>query len=174
MSGIAHTLLPFLGGLIIGALLVWWLLPVRRDLHRLEQEKEAAEQKLLRFRGEVDGHFEHTAELVDDLTQALHAVQEQLLQGAETLCSDDTHQVIKEQLATLQSPAAERAATPATLRQPLDYAPGGEGGTLAEDFGLKRPVMPSTPAPNAPRDYAEGCTDQGCSTVDDIAPPRDY
>lgn len=170
MSGFAHTLIPFIGGLIVGGLLVWWLLPVRRNLHRLEEEKEKVMQELASYRSNVDQHFEQTAELVSNMTQAFRNVHERLAEDARSLCSEEGRRAVLSKtlttLATLETPEE-----PARLaQQPLDYAPQSQG-TLAEDFGLKRKNSePVGPWRTPPRDYAEGCTDQGCSTLDDANP----
>lgn len=171
MSGFAHTLITFLGGMMIGGLLVWLLLPARRNLRRLEQEKLKAEEALKDYRSDVDRHFVRTAELVNDMTQAYRSVHEQLAQGARALCSEDSRrQVLSKTLPSLMALEAHEGQV-YDVKQPLDYAPSSQG-TLSEDFGLKpKPAPTSTSASsNAPRDYADGCEDQGCSTVDDDKP----
>jgi uncharacterized membrane-anchored protein YhcB (DUF1043 family) len=170
MSSFAHTLITFLGGLIVGGLLVWLLLPARRNLRRLEQEKLKAEDELKNYRADVDRHFVRTAELVNDMTQAYRAVHEQLAQGAVALCSEDSKRLVMSK--TLPSLVALEGGEGNVydVKQPLDYAPSSQG-TLAEDFGLKQRPTTTGATTNAPRDYAEGCEDQGCSTVDDDGKP---
>lgn len=172
MSGFSHALIPFIGGLIVGGLLVWWLLPVRRNLHRLEEEKEKVVQELTRYRGEVDAHFERTVEAVSAMTQVFRNVHEQLAEDARHLCSEESRRnVLAKTLPTLVTLEGQEEP-PRVLHQPLDYAPQSQG-TLAEDFGFKRKTgepVASEPWRNPPRDYAEGCDDQGCSTVDGASP----
>lgn len=169
MSSLSAVLVPFLGGLIVGSLLVWLLLPSRRNRQRLEQEKQKALQELADYRKGVDSHFLKTAELVNNMTNAYRAVHEQLTEGAKTLCSDENRLRVLSQTA-LTDNIIETDAN-AWLTQPLDYAPESQG-TLSEDFGLKNAPPKVTPRSKtddleAPRDYADGCTDQGCSTTDD-------
>jgi uncharacterized membrane-anchored protein YhcB (DUF1043 family) len=170
MSSFSHTLIPFIAGLIIGGLAIWLLLPTRRNLQRLEQEKKKAEDALATYRKEVDNHFVRTAELVNNMTQAYRAVHEQLAEGAQALCSEDSKQlVMSKTLLTLTATQVSAEEKP-HIKQPLDYAPSSKG-TLSEDFGFKKKTFSSDTSghagPNAPRDYAEGCADQGCSPMED-------
>lgn len=156
MSSIADTLIPFIGGLIIGGLLVWLLLPARRHQGKVEKEKRQAAKELAAYKQQVDAHFVRTAELVNNMTQSYRAIHDQLSQGVEQLCSDDSKQRFHaERLTSLASEPDNSAAQP-SLQQPLDYAPKSQG-TLAEDFGLKKsqaaqPIDPTAIKP--PRDYA--------------------
>lgn len=156
MSSLADTLIPFIGGLIIGGLLVWLLLPARRRQGKIEKEKQQAAKELTAYKQKVDSHFVRTAELVNNMTQSYRAIHDQLSQGVEELCSDASKQRFHaERLTSLASEPA-KADTKHSLQQPLDYAPKSQG-TLAEDFGFKKtqaaqPVDPSAIKP--PRDYA--------------------
>ena len=119
MSSFAHTLITLIGGGLIGGLLVWLLLPARRNLHRLEQEKEQAQAELRDYRNEVDRHFVRTAELVNDMTQAYRAVHEQLAQGAVTLCSEDSKRLVISKTQTALSTLADNSKV-YDVKQPLD------------------------------------------------------
>lgn len=171
MSSISAVLIPFIGGLIVGSLLVWLLLPARRNQQRLEAEKQKALQELANYRKDVDSHFLKTAELVNNMTSAYRAVHEQLTVGAETLCSEENRLRVLSQTA-LANGIIDHSEAETYLERPLDYAPESQG-TLSEDFGLKNASTTHTiPASatsdiEAPRDYAAGCTDQGCSTTDE-------
>lgn len=158
MDNLIATLIPFIGGLIVGGLLVWLLWPARRNLGRLEDEKAKAEKALADYKHKVDHHFMRTAERIDELTAAYRAVHEELADGAQALCSEESRRkVMDKSLASLSS---KEDSLP--LQRPLDYAPKSQG-TLSEGYGLDKDAARAT----APRDYAEGCTDQGCSTVED-------
>ncbi len=168
MNTLIAALIPFIAGLLIGGLLVWLLMPARRNRQRLEHETAEAKQALASYQNEVDRHFVTTARLVDDMTQAYRRVHEQLATGADALCSEESRQLVAEQNTLLHN-GNESEADHAPSR-PLDYAPSSQG-TLSEDFGLTPETDDDTPTQDtapvgAPRDYAEGCSDQGCSPTD--------
>ena len=165
MGSLVHSVIPFLGGLIIGGLLVWLLSPALRNLRRLEEEKEKAEQALKDYRAEVDQHFLRTADTLSDLTQAYRTLHEQLTQGAEALCSEDSKREVMSKTVSSLVAVVNPEGGDFLTQQPLDYAPESQG-TLAEDYGFRKQAPASTSRNSqnrATRDYAEGCDDQGCS-----------
>ncbi|EKF74193.1 hypothetical protein A11A3_10252 [Alcanivorax hongdengensis A-11-3] len=170
MDVLTTGVLCFAAGVIIGAGLLFWLLPARRQAGQLMRDRDEARQALNHYRDQVDDHFLRTAELVNDMTQAYRSVHEHLSMGAKALCSEGGRQ-----RAAAKSLDAVPDEQESPLSQPLDYAPKAKG-TLSEHFGLNKPDdgpfapvdVAETGTPDRmvepPRDYAEGCDDQGCST----------
>ena len=185
MDSLTATILVFVVGLVVGGVLATLLSPARRNNKRLEQERDEALSALSSHRAEVDNHFLRTAELVNNMTAAYREVHEHLSEGARVLCSETGRRLAAAK--SLDSLPGTRETESGPVEQPLDYAPSAQG-TLSEDFGLKgedafhadgpfTPVddllKPKKPAEEPmedpltpPRDYAEGCEDQGCSNSD--------
>ncbi len=158
MDMLTTNLISFAVGLVLGAGLLYWLLPARRQSSRVLRDRDDARQALNHYRDQVDHHFLRTAELVNELTNAYRAVHQQLSEGASELCSEAGRQ----RAAAKSLDAAGEQNMP--VSQPLDYAPKAKG-TLAEDFGLRAnpdgPFEPVNVDDNAkPANFAE--------------PPRDY
>lgn len=173
MDMLTIGVLCFAAGVVAGAGVLFWLLPARRQAGQLIRDRDEARQALNHYRDQVDDHFLHTAELVNDLTQAYQSVHEHLSLGARELCSQVGHKraAAKSLDAQPSQPDNEEGVTP-----PLDYAPKAKG-TLSEDFGLRADdsqAQSDTAAQSEsdvmvapPRDYAEGCEDQGCPPGDE-------
>ena len=167
MDMLTTGVLCFAAGVIVGAGLLFWLLPARRQAGQLIRDRDEARQALNHYRDQVDDHFLKTADLVNDMTQAYRSVHEHLSQGAQVLCSE----VGRKRAVAKSLDSAPQADGSEPVAPPLDYAPSAKGGTLAEDFGLQRkqpgPFTPvdveDSPAPESivepPRDYAEGSDD---------------
>lgn len=182
MENLSAVLLTFAAGLLVGAAGAFLLLPARRQRKQLEQERDQALATLARHREEVDSHFLRTADLVNQLTGAYRSVHEHLSEGARTLCSEQGRRLaMAKSLDSLPGYPGEQGTDKVPLAQPLDYAPAAQG-TLAEDFGLRiKAEGPFSPLDDfarpreselddvvaPPRDYAEGCEDQGCSTAEE-------
>ena len=172
MGSITGTILILLAGIITGAGLAWLFLPYRRNWAQLEKERDNALQALSRYREEVDAHFLRTADLVNNLNHAYRAVHEQLAEGARQLCSDQARRIAMAKTFDLLPDSDEQIGE--EVSPPLDYAPRHKG-TLAEDYGLRRgedadfDPQETTVADdmlNPPRDYADGCGEQGCPPDD--------
>ena len=145
--------LSFAAGVVLGAGVLFWLLPARRQAGQIMRDRTAALKELSAYRDKVDDHFLRTADLVNNLTQSYHAVHEQLSRGAKDLCSEAGHKrAVEKSLDALPAQDNNENVNP-----PLDYAPSAQG-TLAENFGL---------AKEASKDTTE-------NTDETIAPPRDY
>lgn len=169
METFLPNLLIFAAGIVAGAILVWLLLPARRQHRELTRERDEARQALVRYREEVDQHFLRTADTVNQLTSAYKAVHEQLADGARKLCSEQGRRLALARSLDLLPGSDEQVGE--EVRAPLDYAPSHKG-TLAEDFGhgSKDDTLAaydhweqeegSDHSP--PRDYADGCDEQGC------------
>ena len=182
MENLTAVLLTFFAGLIVGSAATALLMPARRQRKQFEQERDEALSTLARHREEVDHHFLRTAELVNQMTASYRAVHDHLSEGARGLCSDQGRRLaMAKSLDSLPGYPGEQTGNNSNVSQPLDYAPSAQG-TLSEDFGLRikaeGPFSPlddfarpkddaATTGVEPPRDYAEGCEDQGCSTVED-------
>ncbi|WP_101674554.1 YhcB family protein [Alloalcanivorax mobilis] len=158
MDMLTTNVICFLAGLVVGAGLLYWFLPARRQSSAVMRERDDARNALNHYRDQVDHHFLHTAELVNDMTQAYRAVHQHLSQGAQALCSEGGR---KRAAAKSLDSAYDEPEAP--LSQPLDYAPKAQG-TLSEDFGLRQ----KADGPFSPLEVDE----EGPEIV--IEPPRDY
>lgn len=176
MSSTMQMILLFCAGLVCGAALAYVFLPVRRKAQGLQQERDHAVTALKQHQEKVDRHFLRTAELVNQLTVSYRAIHEQLSEGARSLCTQEGRDLAMSQhLDTLPGYPGQQPNAP---QQPLDYAPAAQG-TLDETYGFeeqKKPTELFTPVDDIgqppaktpvlsepPRDYADGCTDQGCT-----------
>lgn len=167
MDMLLSTLLTFAVGALVGAVLVWLLSPARRQHGTISKERDEARQALSRYREEVDEHFLRTADSVNQLTSAYRSVHEQLSEGARKLCSEQGRRLALSH--SLELLPADDDQVDHSVSPPLDYAPSHKG-TLAEDYGHankekstasetgEQPEQDGQP----PRDYAEGCDEQGC------------
>ena len=173
MDMLTTGVLCFAAGVVVGAGLLFWLLPARRQAGQLIRDRDEARQPLNHYRDKVDDHFLQTADLVNDMTQAYRSVHEHLSKGAQVLCSEVGRK--RAVAKSLDSAPDKESSEP--MAPPLDYAPSAKG-TLSEDFGLQqKPTGPFAPVDVAdnpipdtvvepPRDYAEGNDD----TADDKKP----
>ena len=157
MDTLTTHLLTFFAGLILGAGLLYWLMPARRQGSRLIRERDEARNALNQYRNQVDHHFLETADLVNELTQTYRSVHQHLSRGAQTLCSEPG----RKKAAAKSLDAAFEPEAP--LSQPLDYAPKAQG-TLSEDFGLQKKA-------DGPFSPVEMGVDTAAAVVE---PPRDY
>lgn len=161
-----NALAIFAAGAVSGALLLYVLLPARRQYGRLMRERDEARKALNDYRRQVDHHFVRTAELVNQLTESYRQVHEHLSSGARDLCSEAGRRLASD--ASLDALSAEDTATEtaADTGPPLDYAPSARG-TLSEDYGLeKKGATPFEPVDDL--DPAEE------PAPEPAAPPRDY
>lgn len=179
MSSATQLVLLFCAGLVCGVALAYVLFPAQRKSKDLQKERDQAVAALTQHQEKVDRHFLRTAELVNQLTVSYRAVHEQLSEGARSLCTQEGRDLAMSQhLDTLPGYPGQQPNAP---QQPLDYAPAAQG-TLDETYGfevLPEPAELFTPVDDLgqshkkapllsepPRDYADGCTDQGCTPSD--------
>lgn len=121
----------------------------------LNQELTEAHQELSNYKARVNGHFEETAHLMNELTDQYRKVHEHLSQGVQDLCDNsELKHVIDAAMApkkleqvTEAEPAAptdakQDEATEDTYDAPRDYAPkkSGEEGMLSDGYGVKKPA----------------------------------
>lgn len=179
MDTLLSDLIIFAAGVATGTVLVWLILPPRRRQETLLKERDEARQALSRYREEVDEHFLKTADSVNQLTSAYRSVHEQLSDGARKLCSEQGRRLALSRSAELLPDTEEQVD--ASVKAPLDYAPSHKG-TLAEDYRHSSHDEEALAAYDhweqdtdidadadaddshyePPRDYAEGCSEQGC------------
>ncbi len=81
-------IITFAFGLGIGFAVAYVLFPRGQRLRELEEELATARTALENYRGEVNRHFQKTAELFGDMTDRYRAVYRHMAQGAQTLCED--------------------------------------------------------------------------------------
>lgn len=161
MDMLTTHLLAFAAGLIVGAGLLYWFLPARRQASELIRERDHARKALNHYRDQVDHHFLETADLVNDMTQAYRAVHQHLSGGAQALCSESGRKrAAAKSLDAVGDREGEMAVSP-----PLDYAPKAQG-TLSEDFGLRQ----DADGPFSPLEVEHS----GGQHKEVVEPPRDY
>ncbi|MBQ0756334.1 MAG: YhcB family protein [Amphritea sp.] len=124
---------------------------------KLVDQLNEAQQELSVYKEEVNGHFEKTASLVNNLTESYREVHQHLAQGSESLCKgehspaqldNDTQPKIaeltdseqEEQIPTVTDEVTAEPEEPEIIEPPRDYAPKSpdQEGTLSEKFGLKK------------------------------------
>ena len=124
---------------------------------KLVDQLNEAQQELSEYKEQVNGHFEKTADLVNNLTESYREVHQHLAQGSENLCKgahspaqldSDTQPKLaeltdseqEEQIPTVTDEVTAEPEVPEIIEPPRDYAPKSpdEEGTLSEKFGLKK------------------------------------
>ncbi|MCR8923712.1 YhcB family protein [Dasania sp. GY-MA-18] len=123
--------------------------------HQAELEKQILEmqQQQQSYQTDVSKHFNHTAELLNQLTENYKEVHSHLAEGAQRLAGEQLHTTIKTLTADGDISEEQEPEAPTPLTPPLDYA--ATGGTLSEDWGMKKSLTaeerndlgyPKTPA----------------------------
>ncbi|UTW03867.1 YhcB family protein [Amphritea atlantica] len=127
---------------------------------KLVDQLNEAQRDLSDYKEKVNGHFETTAELVNNLTESYKQVHQHLAQGSETLCMGEhaPAQLSSQPQPAISEPVKETAAEdkepipmvteqtdtvteePEVVEPPRDYAikSPDEEGTLSEKYGLKK------------------------------------
>lgn len=127
---------------------------------KIRHELAERELELNQARENLNDHFSRTATHFSALGKQLQNMEEQLASDAAYMCSDEgiaKRLAIKsaeptQQLSSHQppidyasnkdsSPITAVVAKPMSVEPPRDYAADKAGGTLAEDFGLKKPAF---------------------------------
>ena len=88
-------LITFAFGLAAGYAINFYLNPdnkrrgkLQQELDLLQQELEQVKAEAEQYRGEVAEHFQHTSELVQEMTSSYKNVYEHLASGSARLCKD--------------------------------------------------------------------------------------
>ena len=80
--------LSFLLGAGLGCIVAYLLVARGGRTHELEAELGQLNESFADYRDQVTGHFMHTSELVQEMTQSYRKVYEHLATGAQHLCDD--------------------------------------------------------------------------------------
>lgn len=89
MDSSTAGLLFFALGLVLGCIASYLLISRHDRTRELEAELGDLREKFADYRVQVTGHFMHTSELVQEMTQSYRAVYEHLAAGAQQLCGND-------------------------------------------------------------------------------------
>lgn len=118
-----------------------------RQNEALQEQLAANEQALKAYKDEVMDHFQESAELINNLTEAYRHVHNHLAEGASRLTPSTLEGPI---LKSLPDQEAIDAISPSPaqgdISAPLDYAPKGvssKPGMLDESYGLDREEDPT-------------------------------
>lgn len=145
-----------IAGLLIGigiGALGYHLLQVgtgqRQKLRRRLAERD---RELTALKTSLGEHFSEASRLVENLQRESEALAKHLALDAETLAGvEPPPRVLELSFASEGRPAGEsEKASEAEPATPRDYA-DGSGGTLSEDYGLKRKSEESAEAAQPPR-----------------------
>lgn len=114
-----------------------------------QQALDDARKELEDYKSKVAGHFEETAEMVNQMTESYRGVYQKLATGAQTLCDAETARSIESSMVpqlTVQkeveaqevSETTEAVNEEPSVEPPRDYAPKkpDEEGTLSESYGI--------------------------------------
>ncbi|HYC56850.1 MAG TPA: DUF1043 family protein [Candidatus Binatia bacterium] len=80
--------LLLIGGIALGVVLGFFLLPARREAKRLRLELEQTRAEHEEYKSGVSAHFVKTAELVGEMTKSYAAVYDHLAGGAQKFCTE--------------------------------------------------------------------------------------
>ncbi len=139
-----------LGSLTLGCLLGAWALhrfaPQRQDRKDLESHIQQLQRQQQDYQEQVNGHFNETAELLNQLAGSYRDVHNHIVQSARDLTS---HGISPLQPLPEGRPVLEGDDQPQVIEPPLDYAPHtpGRKGALEEDFGLEKKARDEHPQP---------------------------
>tara|TARA_R110000868_G_scaffold159_3_gene1623 strand:- start:5239 stop:5712 length:474 start_codon:yes stop_codon:yes gene_type:complete len=132
-----------LAGLIVGTFIGIFLSQRKsgQSQRQVELEKQVLDlqQQQQSYQADVSKHFNHTAELLNQLTESYKDVHSHLATGAQLLAGEQLHTTIKTLAADGSTSKTEQPEQPSSLTPPLDYAT--TGGTLSEDWGMKKSLV---------------------------------
>ncbi len=144
------TLISFaVASLILGTLIGYFVLskmkPDEQSRAALEKQIHEMHKQQLDYQTQVSGHFDRTAELLNDLAESYRNVHNHIATGAQELHGTGISplQPLPEGRPVLEGkPGKAQLST-----QPLDYAPRqpGSPGALHEEFGLEKNKRTETP-----------------------------
>ena len=131
------ALISTLVGLGVGYLLAKTLSPQETVRRELEGELARVRDEHKVYQQEVSDHFIRTADLLGNLTQNFHAVQEQLASSAMHLAGPEASRQLMQTAAKTGAPAESVTLSNLPPEPPRDYAPKVPGGILSEHYGLE-------------------------------------
>ncbi|MBD2859718.1 YhcB family protein [Spongiibacter sp. KMU-158] len=140
-----------IAGLILGYFVLTKLKPEQQSRAALEKQINEMHKQQLDYQTQVSGHFDRTAELLNDLAESYRNVHNHIAKGAQDLHGTGISplQPLPEGRPVLESKPGKTQHS----QQPLDYAPRqpGSPGALHEEFGLEKNHKPKEEAePPAP------------------------
>lgn len=114
-----------------------------------QRQLDAMRQEQQHYRDQVTGHFQRTAELVNELTANYRAVHNHLAQGARDLCPEGGGSMPHLPEPAVQGGPRGSSMAGSPLEPPRDYAPKGHSdiGALDEAYGLDKKHRGATPEP---------------------------
>ena len=135
---IAVAIICLLIGSAAGYFMLSRIRPEQQSRAALEKQFNDMQKQQQDYQQEVSGHFDRTAELLNDLAESYRNVHNHIASGARDLHSTGISplQTLPEGRPVLEgNPAAGKPS-----QQPLDYAPRqpGSKGALHEEFGLDK------------------------------------
>lgn len=149
MAWLPYVLIAFIAGIAAGYFLSLYRNNDNR-VRELETHLTSLQDKYEQYQQGVTQHFAHTAQLVNNLTNAYREVHEHLQQGAKDLCADHQRHTTANPANSFIDLTAPKESYPhptmlnddkllASMMPPLDYAAKkpNDKGTLDEDFGFK-------------------------------------
>jgi uncharacterized membrane-anchored protein YhcB (DUF1043 family) len=86
--------LMLIGGIALGLLLGYFVLPSRREAKRLREELDQLRTQHEEYKSGVSQHFVKTAELVGEMTRSYAAVYDHLAGGAQKFCTEVPDQAL--------------------------------------------------------------------------------
>lgn len=143
----------FLLGTAVGGFGCYFALNRGRSESAIEQQLRDLQEEFTAYRENVNQHFNHTAELVNNLTASYVKVQKHLEDASVSFAeppksfkletgaqlSAPTQQFIA--IETKEPPTKDASFDDERMQPPRDYAPKAsprDKGTLAEDFGFNQ------------------------------------
>ncbi len=144
---IAVGIVCILAGGAAGYFMLSRIKPEQQSRAALEKQFNQMQQQQQDYQQQVSGHFDRTAELLNDLAESYRSVHNHIANGARDLHSTGISplQSLPEGRPVLEgNPAAGKPS-----QQPLDYAPRqpGSKGALHEEFGLDKEYSEEEPNP---------------------------
>lgn len=147
---IAVGICCLLAGTLLGYILLGRLKPGQQSRAAIEKQFNDIQKQQRDYQQQVNHHFDHTAELLNELAESYRSVHNHIVEGAKNLHSTGISplQPLPEGRPVLDNKPSAAAPT----QPPLDYAPRqpGSKGLLDEGFGIekdreKHPQPPVTP-----------------------------
>ncbi|SFX02549.1 YhcB family protein [Marinospirillum alkaliphilum] len=137
-----YVITAFLIGAGLGALAYHLMNSSVANSIRIRHQLTERELELNQLKESLNDHFARTADGLSSMSKQLKDMEDQLLNDAGRLCSDEG--VIKKLTNTNEKTSKTQSATTteeSLVEPPRDYASDKARGTLSEDFGLKPEVF---------------------------------
>jgi len=128
-------LLVLAAGFVAGYLIAKTSNKPTEDTQLLKRKLEELREEHKGYQESVNGHFTHTADLIDKMNKNYNEIQSHLMQGAELLVNSEYRLEVNDS-AFDETPEALQSDSETSA--PRDYAPKepDQEGTLSESYGL--------------------------------------